>query len=170
MATIVPFHNAEQGASSLDRKSALNYAWVAYISMATMPFLFFLFVCWSLMTDGGVARDMHRGQIWFIISMAYLALAVPLAFFWRSHYFKAYWQGDVVAPKAYLVGMVTLWTAIEIGGLFSLVGCLVSHALLPNLLPALTAFVLFVPHWPSGRAMTSHGGNADDPARYEEPR
>ncbi len=170
MATIVPIHGGNTRSDSLDRKSALQKAWVSWIAMLSTPFLFFLFVCWSLMADGGAPRDLHRGQTWFIMSMAYMAIAVPLAFFWRSHYFKAYWRGDVVPPRAYLVGMLTLWITMEIGGLLSLVGCLVSHSLLPNLLPALVAFVLFVPLWPSGRAMTNHGGNADDPERYEEPR
>jgi len=46
-----------------------------------------------------------------------------------------------------------------------------TNSLLPNLLPALVAFMLFLPLWPSGRAMIcSQRGNSDDPETYEEPR
>ena len=74
-------------------------------------------------------------------------------------------------PKSYLVGMLGVWATIEIGGLASLIGCLVTRSLLPTLLPALVAFMLFVPLWPSGRSMIcSHKGDSDDPETYEEPR
>jgi hypothetical protein len=102
--------------------------------------------------------------------MAYLAVAVPAAFFWRSREFKAYWQGHCVSPNRYLRGMLILWLTIEIGGIMALIGCFVSGSLLPNLLPAMVAFMLFTPFWPSGRAMTNPVGNDDDFEVYEEPR
>jgi hypothetical protein len=102
--------------------------------------------------------------------MAYLALVVPASIFWRSHVFRAYWHGDVVAPKAYLIGMISVWIAIEIGGLAALMGCLMSNSLLPCMLPAIVAFMFFVPMWPSGHAMVrTNIGNAEDPGRYKEP-
>ena len=78
--------------------------------------------------------------------------------------------GKVVSPGAYLRGMLTVWLACEIGGIIALIGCLVTRTLLPNLLPALVAFILFTPFWPSGRAMTHPVGNDDDFEIYEEPR
>jgi hypothetical protein len=99
-----------------------------------------------------------------------MALVVPAAIFLRSYIFKAYWAGDTVHPKSYLKGMLGVWATIEIGGVLALVGCLVSHSLLPNLLPALVAFMLFTPLWPSGLAMVRHCGNQDDPSEYKEPR
>ncbi len=137
----------------LTPNSALQYAWWSWLVMLLLPFFLFLYVIWTLMDETGAAKNLRVAQVWFIVSMAYLAVAVPLAIFWRSHVFKAYWHGQVVSPRDYLSGMLSVWITIEIGGIFSLVGCLISHGLLPHLLPALVAFMLFVPLWPSGRAM-----------------
>jgi len=68
-----------------------------------------------------------------------LVLAAPASFFIRSRIFRDYWKGQRVRPRAYLTGMFTVWGTLEIGGLLSLTGCLVSRSLLPTLLPALAA-------------------------------
>lgn len=154
---------------------AVRYAWISWLTLLLLPFLLFLFVAWSL-TDqateaGSQGGNARLANAWFVGSMAYLAIAVPAAIFWRSRVFRAYWEGEVVAPRDYLHGMLTVWIAIEIGGILSLLGCLVSGSLLPCLLPAIVAFMFFVPLWPSGHAMVRRNvGNVDDTGRYEEPR
>ena len=60
--------------------------------------------------------------------------------------------------------------AIEIGGLIALVGCFLSNSLMPNLLPAVVAFMLYMPFWPSGEAMTRAVGSEDDPEVFRHPR
>jgi hypothetical protein len=45
----------------------------------------------------------------------------------------------------------------------------VDHAPLPNLIPALVAFMFFVTFWPSGKAMVSSRGHSADPGMYREP-
>ncbi len=148
---------------------ALRYAWISWLTFLLLPFFLFLYVIVNL-TDEVSTRHLQSAQIWFVISMAYMAVVVPAAIFWRSRLFKPYWLGNTVSPRSYLKGMLVVWLSLEIGGLLSLTGCLVNHSLLPNLLPALVAFMLFTPLWPSGRAMTRHVGNQDDPEKYEEPR
>jgi hypothetical protein len=59
---------------------------------------------------------------------------------------------------------------LEFGGIIALLGCIVERLLLPNLLPALVAFMFFVTLWPSGKAMVSSIGNQEDASVYEEPR
>jgi hypothetical protein len=129
----------------------------------------FLYVCWRLM-DNTEPRDVDAANSWFIASMIYLIVVVPAAIFWRSRLFRSYWTGQCVSPKSYLIGMISVWVTLEIGGIFSLIGCLMTQSMLPNLLPALVAFMLFTPLWPSGRAMICCRGNTDDPEAYEEPR
>jgi hypothetical protein len=107
---------------------------------------------------------------WFLGASVYLLVVVPASFFWRGHVFKAYWTGQTIGPTTYLYGMLTMWAALEFGGIFSLLGCLVDHALLPNLLPALVAFMFYVTLWPSGRAMVSRMGHHEDAGKYEEAR
>ena len=150
--------------------NALRHAWVWWIALLLFPAAVFVFVMWSLMSDSAPPRHFAMAQHWFIIAMGYMLIAVPVAIFWRSHLFKAYWRGEVVRPRAYLFGMMSVWLTLEVGGLLSIVGCYLTHALLPNLVPAVIAFVLFLPLWPSGRAMVRHVGASDDPEKYEEPR
>jgi hypothetical protein len=155
--------------SEMSPRVALRYAWYFWAVFMTLPFLLFLYVIFNL-NHYETAQRLALAQVWFIASMAYLLVVVPLASFWRSRLFKPYWSGETVAPRKYLLGMVILWLSFEVGGFISLIGCLVSHSLLPNLLPAMVAFGLFMPLWPSGRSMTHHVGNQDDPETYEEPR
>jgi hypothetical protein len=149
--------------------SALQIAWWTWFVLLAMPFVVFLAVVWRLI-DSEVAGNEPLAQMWFVTSMLMLAVGVPLAFFWRSRIFKGYWVGHVVSPKDYLVGMATIWISLEICGLFALAGCLVTGTLLPCILPALVAFMLFTPLWPSGQSMVRPVTNERDPHDWQEPR
>jgi hypothetical protein len=155
---------------SMSPATALKRAWLSWLVMLVIPFLFFLIVIWYLIWPGRDTQASSIRQIWFLAASLYIILIVPAALFWRSHVFKAYWAGEPVPPRQYLTGMLTVWVALEVGGLFSLVGCLVSRSLLPCLLPALAAFMFFFILWPTGHAMTRPVGNTDDHAIYEEPK
>jgi hypothetical protein len=157
---------------NLPAQTAMRAAWACWLVLLVLPFLFFIYVLWTLMgaEENVGASSIHSGQGWFLTSMIYLIVAVPLSFFGRSWLFKAYWTGKPVEPRKYLLGMLTMWLTLEIGGLFALAGCLVDHKILPNLLPALVAFMFFTTLWPSGRAMTRTTGHLEDPQLYEEPR
>jgi hypothetical protein len=150
--------------------AAMQVASWTWFGLLTLPFVLFILVVWHQMSLEGTAGDAETSTRWFIISMAYMAIGVPTAFFLRSKLFRGYWSGQLVSPKNYLAGMILIWSALEFGGLLSLVGCLVSGKLLPNLVPALLAFMLFTPLWPNGHAMTRRLQNEHDPADYEEPR
>lgn len=150
--------------------SAMRMAWSCWLFLLVLPFLFFIYVLWTLMGQETGAPPARSGQGWFLMSMLYLIVAVPLSFFGRSWLFKAYWTGKPVEPKKYVMGMLTMWLTLEAGGLLALAGCLVDKKLLPNLLPALVAFMFFTTLWPSGRAMTRTTGASEDHGVYEEPR
>ncbi len=97
------------------------------------------------------------------------ALAVPASLFWRGHVFKPYWAGQAVAPGDYLRGMATVWTALAVGGIVSLSGCVATESLAPNVIPSMLSLILFLTMWPGGRAMVRRVGNAEDPGLYVEP-
>ncbi|HEY1921458.1 MAG TPA: hypothetical protein VGG44_01735 [Tepidisphaeraceae bacterium] len=155
--------------ASLTPRTALRLAWTTWMVFLIIPFLLFLTVVWTLGIQGG-AKPQINEEHWFLGSSAYMLVVVPLSFFWRGHVFKAYWTGQTVPPTTYLYGMLTIWAALEFGGIFSLLGCFIDRALLPNLLPALVAFMFYVTLWPSGRAMVSHKGHFEDAGKYEEAR
>ncbi|HVT90583.1 MAG TPA: hypothetical protein VHD56_17140 [Tepidisphaeraceae bacterium] len=144
-----------------------SWTWFAFLAF---PFIIFLALIWHLMDNDNLQPNPELADTWFYASMGYMVFAVPLAFFGRSRLFKGYWAGEIVPPREYLMGMILIWGAMEIGGLFALAGCLISGTLLPNLLPALLAFMLFTPLWPNGHAMTRPLVNEHDPGEYEEPR
>jgi hypothetical protein len=170
MAAIATLTVPDGDRSELSPRQALRIAWCCWLILLSIPALVFLIVMWRMM-DGGVSGlGGAASERWFLATMVYLAIAVPTSFFWRSHVFKAYSAGKSVAPRNYLQGMLTVWLAMEIGGILALVGCLMTGSLLPNLVPAMVAFILFIPFWPSGGAMTRPVGNEDDAENYEEPR
>ena len=159
-----------EGRSQLTCGQALSLAWASWFILLAIPALLFLAVMWTFIGDETHADQAGSPNAGSSSAWRTCAVAVPAAFFWRSREFKAYWEGNCVSPNRYLRGMLILWLTIEIGGVMALVGCFVTGSLLPNLLPAMVAFMLFTPFWPSGRAMTHPVGNDDDFEVYEEPR
>jgi hypothetical protein len=157
------------GGGSLSVRTAIRIAWVAWMFLLVIPFVTFLAFLITLANYESSTLAHHDGT-WLIGSSIYLLIAVPISFFWRSRVFKAYWTGQTISPGKYLFGSISTWLALEIGGIISLVGCFVDHSLLPNLLPALVAFMFYVTLWPSGRAMVRNVGSHEDPQLYEEPR
>jgi hypothetical protein len=153
---------------SLTVASAIRIAWITWLTLLFIPFFVFLYLAWKFSNGAAVLRH-DDGETWFLISALFLLAVVPLSFFWRSHLFRSYYAGNPVSPNSYLLGMVGVWTALELGGLFSLTGCLIYQSLLPDLIPALVAFMFFVTFWPSGRAMTRKVGTSQDPEVYRSP-
>ena len=171
MATIASHSGNLPSPRTLSAQTALRYAWYVWMVLLAIPFLLFLYVVWRLMDSPVGDRNLWLSDRWFLTAVAYVVFVIPASFFVRSRWFSPYWKGQSVPPYDYLKGMFTVWGALEVGGLFSLIGCLASGSLVPSLLPALAAFMLFVILWPSGRAMAAEArGASDDPERYEEPR
>ncbi|MGD0539987.1 MAG: hypothetical protein ABSB33_00580 [Tepidisphaeraceae bacterium] len=150
-------------------KLALLWAWLCWAILLVIPFLLLQWVIWRLHTVE-VARPHADAAKWFVAAMAYLLVILPGSFFWRGHLFKNYWLGRPVAPHKYVVATISIGLALALGGVFSLIGCLVTHSLMPNLIPALLSLLLFAIHWPTGRAMVRPVGHVEDPQVYEEPR
>ena len=154
----------------LTSERATQIAWVIWLVMLSLPLVVFLAMLALLFYQPGVAAHERVSGMFFVISLLWLAIAVPLGFFLRRRYFRPWWSGGIVPPTDYLRGMCAIWVAPEIGGLTALTGCIVSGTVVPNLVPAGIAFLLFVPFWPSGSAMTSAIGDAEDDTFFREPR
>lgn len=171
MATIATHSGNLPTPSRLTAQMALRYAWYVWLVMLVCPFFLFLYAIWSSVRSPAITDNQWLADRWFIASVLYMIVVPSASFFIRSRWFAPYWKGDCVPPRDYLKGMFTVWGALELGGIVSLAGCIASGAILPNLLPALAAFTMFVIMWPNGRAMACGGrGASDDPERYEEPR
>jgi len=149
-------------------QAALRRAWAWWLALLVIPFVFFLSLL--LYLSLGPVKDPFIARAFFVASVVWLGIAVPISFFIRARYFKDYWAGGLTKPADYLRGSLSVWVTIEIGGLISLIGCFMSNSLTPNVLPAVVAFVLFTPFWPSGEAMTHALGAEDDPEIMRHPR
>lgn len=159
----------DSAGGNLTVTTALRLAWVTWIVLLLIPFFLFLGAIWALAFHES-AQTLTAPPTWFLAASAYLLVVVPASFFWRSHLFKPYYSGHPIAPGTYLYGMLAMWVALEVGGIISLLGCFVTRSLLPDLLPALVAFMFYATLWPSGRSMVRHVGDSEDSSVYEEPR
>jgi hypothetical protein len=154
---------------SLTPDQALRRAWMIWLTLLFIPFFAFMGLIFYLMTGPGPVRS-GLAHGFFFASMAWIALATPVGFYLRARLFRAYDRGQPVQPRAYVIGMTLIWLPLEIGGLMAIIGAFVSNSLIPNIIPAMLAFVLFTPFWPSGHAMTRALGDKDDFELYKEPR
>lgn len=160
----------ESGDNELNAGHTLMVAWITWFVMLTIPFLAFLGVMFHQIYGEGQVAAESTIRKWFVGSMIFCAVAVPLAFFIQGKVFKGYWKGQPVAPRDYLRGMFVIWLALELSGLVALLGCWMTGTMIPTMLPALVAFMLFVMFWPNGHAMTRPLVSEHDGADYEEPR
>lgn len=150
---------------------AFRLAWWSYLVLLVLPFAIFAFVLWRPTDVGSLPKFAPVGNSWFLITMGYIALAVPAALFYRRHLFIDYGRGNVFEPRRYLIGMLTIWLALEVGIIAPIIGCFLTRSFLPGLLPAIVGFVFYISLWPNGKTMTSrHPGGNEDPEFYEEPR
>jgi hypothetical protein len=152
------------------RALALRTGWCAYLVLLVFPLALSAVVVFLRAGATGRRESAHDMNGWFLIAMAYLIVGIPAALFYRRHLCISYFRGSVVAPRQYLIGMLTVWLTLEFGMILSIVGCYVTTSFLPCLLPALLAFMFLITLWPNGRMMVSHVGNSNDPQIYEEPR
>lgn len=154
----------------LTPNGAMRQAWTWYICLLLAPFALFLAVVVVLDYRQSLIEPVSLKSAWFLASVALTIIIGPIAFAARSRLFRPYWRGESVNPRDYLRGMLLVWFAFEIGGLFSLVGCLMSNAMAPGIMPAIANFIFFAFLWPNGHAMVRPAGDTDDPEIYQEPR
>lgn len=172
MATADVMRTTRVGTTEVNPTSvnrAILWAWVAWVTLLLVPLaalgLAIFFVLNSPATAG--RTDLARGFAWGIA--AYMAVAVPLMFFWRGRRFRGYWRHEPVQPRTYLLGMIGVWAALSLGGLLGAIATFVSRTLVPNSLIALVALVALMALWPKGNAMVRPVGNPGDVGTYEEP-
>lgn len=149
-------------------QATLRRAWAWWLVLLVIPFVLFLALLVYL--SFGPPKLPQVGRIFFILSVVWLGAVVPASFFLRARYFRDYWAGGLCKPHDYLRGTLIVWVTVEIGGLLSLMGCFLSNSLMPNIMPAVVAFILFTPFWPSGEAMTMALGAEEDPEIMRHPR
>jgi len=157
-------------AAPFRRDLALRDAWLAYLFLLILPFAVLAFTIFASSRNGISGRPSHGVNRWFLLTMAYLAVGFPAALFYRRHLCGAYFRGEIVSPRHYLAGMLTVWLTLEAGMILPIIGCYLTAAYLPGLFPAILAFMFFVVLRPTGKMMTSHVGGSDDPQIYKPPR
>ena len=150
--------------------SALRAAWWAYLILLFLPFLVLGVIIVSYSNTVTSSTPYHGVSRWFRLTTAFLVIVLPAALLYRRHLWRAYFRGDLVAPRRYLTGVLTVWLSLEVSMILTLVGCYVTVSFLPELLPAIVAFVVFITLWPSGKMMISRAGDSNDPEIYEMPR
>lgn len=172
-AKIEPFQNENpanhsRGGSRLNANRALVVAWVSWAILLFFPVIVFVAAMYGSL--GQPNADIALSETFFVASLAWMIVTVPLAFLLRGYIFRSWWGGETVEPASYIKGMLAIWLSAEIGGLIALAGVWVSHLAMPCLLPAALALMLFMPFWPNGSAMSDKVGNATDDEVFRYPR
>jgi hypothetical protein len=150
-------------------QKALRRAWHAYVLLLAVPFTLVLALIWRL-TQNPAPVTHTPTSAWFLAAMAYMAVVIPASFFARERIFHCYWLGQPVAPAKYFVGMACVWLALDSSAMLSIAGCIITRALMPNLIPCVILLLYFFTQWPLGRAMICSTGHEPDPQKYREPR
>jgi len=152
------------------RALMVRAAWCIYVGLLLLPFLVLASATELRSIFGVLPGTAHQVDRWFVLTMAYLVLAVPAALFYRRHLWKTFFRGKSVTPGHYLTGMLVLWMTLEVGILVPLIHCEATGSYLPGLVPAIVAYVFFLTLWPIGNMMLDHTGIVEDPQKYQEPR
>ena len=152
-------------------QKSMGAAWGVWLALFCLPVLVMV---WTMATldpseNRGDAQT-RWSNIWFVGSCIWLGVTIPLSFFVRGRLFKNWQKGETVPPGKYLLGMLVPWVCFEIAGIGAILGIHFTNLVMPCILPAMAAFVVFLTQWPNGHAMTRHVGGTDDGAFYEEPR
>ena len=157
---------------------ALRQAWAIYFVMAAIPplamigMIFFL-ILWGpgsgVFGPRVIEESTSWGWTWLLIGMFWLSITVPLTFWLRRGYWKAYYTGGTVRGGDYLKGNLAIWLPLVVAGVMGFVGFAATRYV-ASLFTSVTAFIVFLTLFPNGHAMTRAVGDHDDPAVYEEPR
>jgi hypothetical protein len=152
------------------KQSALRTAWRAYVVLLILPLVGLLLLTVSYLRAGIPSRAVGGVDSWFLLTLAFLAVAVPAALFYRKRACRGYSRGEAVAPRDYLRGMLAVWLALAAGAILSLVACYMTRSFLPCLAAWGVAFAFYITQWPSGSMLVGRKGATDDPQIYETPR
>lgn len=140
----------------MTRETALRRAWVSYVLLSATPAALLLAAVLAV-PESEAAPRLGVSYAFFGLSVGWMVLTLPLAFWLRGYVFRAGWQGQRVDAESYLRGLMTMWTAAATGATVAAVGCLAGNSLLPCLFPAGFALVLMLLLTPSGRGVESPG-------------
>ena len=151
-------------------QSAFRAASVAYSVFMVLPPVAFAIALLVQINRAAPPRNPGRVTNWLWLIAVYLMIGFPAALFIRRRLCIAYNRGEAVAPRNYLVGMLTVWLSLEIGMLLPIVGYCVTGVLIPIIPLALVPLVFFITLWPSGDMLVSHSGDSDDAEIYKNPR
>jgi hypothetical protein len=172
MTNVNPTSSGRRAAAAkLTPRAALRVAWISWLVLLAVPFVIFQWAFRAAMFAPAEQVRPDVADFFFWPVVLYVAIGVPAALFWRSRLLRPYWRGHAVPPRAYLVGMGTLWACLSFAGVLAGVACLLAKTLSPNVAPGAVALVLFLTLWPHGHPMVHPAlGQTDDAEVYEEPR
>jgi len=144
----------------MTRETAIQRAWISFVLLTATPLALLLAAVWAV-PAGEVTTRPGATYAFFGLSVGWMVLTVPAAFWIRGYVFRAGWHGQRVEAESYLRGLVTMWTSTAVGATFAAIGCLAGNALLPNVFPAGFGIALMLLLMPSGRGVeTVHGAAA----------
>ena len=133
--------------------TALQLAWTTWVVLLVTPFMMLPLTLHLMPSASGAGPKPELAGRWYGILMVYLLVAIPVALVIRAVMFKGLWHGQPVPPQRYYSGMLLLWFVVVAGGITAELVCVATATLVPNILPAMLALIVFLSLWPTGRPM-----------------
>ncbi|MBI1369301.1 MAG: hypothetical protein GC162_11695 [Planctomycetes bacterium] len=121
-----------------------------------MGILVFAFAAIALAMNENAAKpamDEATTNLLFYISIGLVVVLIPLAMFMRGQIHKSGWVGDVVTPSKYAAGNIIAFALCEGPAFFSLIVVLLTHSIVPQIVPGGVAVLFLILMFPNGRAM-----------------
>jgi hypothetical protein len=141
------------------RVEALYLAWLTWLILLAAPFVLLPFAL-QMSPDGRSPRP-DLAEEWFLIVMVYLLVAVPSAVLVRERLFRSFWVSRAVRPRSYYIGMCGIWVVVALAGLAAELVCVATATLMPNVVAAAIALLVYLTLWPTGMAVESDGRNSE---------
>ena len=135
----------------------LMSCWLAWAMALCAPVIWLVYVLINLpmaVSQPQAAATSGIGRLLFGLSVAWLALAGPVAFILRSHCFRATWDGRTVEPTSYYRGLTTIWAVLVLGAAATLYSSLLVGQAMPGGIVAIIAIALIGASKPNAKAVT----------------
>ena len=147
------------------RVEALYLAWLMWLLLLAAPFVVLPFALQMSPDRRSPRPDLAEG--WFLIVMVYLLVAMPSALLVRERVSGSFRASRAERPRSYYIGMCGIWVAVASAGLAAELVCVATATLMPNVVAAVIALVVYLTLWPTGIATELDGRNS---ASHQEAR
>ena len=142
-----------RSARALMPERALELAWTIWFILLAVPFIVLPFLLHMTPGADGRAPNPRLARDGFAAIVSAIAIAVPVSLMLRVILLGRLWHSHDAHPRRYFVAMLIGWLVLTLGGIAAEVVCVFTGTLLPNVVIAVAALLVYLNVWPRGTPM-----------------